>query len=74
MNWSIAQQNLLIGMAATLVAIAGFMSSTIFSLNEKMAVIVTKVEHHEYELRDVRLEIKDFRQKTLKKENCTDAK
>jgi cell division protein FtsL len=61
MHWSTFQQNLLVGLATILVAIAGFMASTIFQLNEKMAIIVTKVERHETELRDVRTEIKEVR-------------
>ena len=54
-------KNLLLGMAAILVGIAGFMASSLWSLNEKMAVIVDRVERHETEIRELRSDLKTFR-------------
>ena len=54
---------ILMGLSTLLVSIAGFMASSLWSLNEKMAVIVEKVatqgdllKRHDEEIRELRIE------------------
>lgn len=46
--------SLLMGLGTALVGIAGFMATSVSSLNEKMAVVVSSVTRHESEIRDLR--------------------
>jgi hypothetical protein len=48
--------SVLLGLATLLVSIAGFMASSLWSLNEKMAVVVEKVSRHDLEIRDLQTE------------------
>lgn len=44
---------LLMSLATALVGIAGFMATSLWSLNEKMAVIVEKVSRHDEQIREL---------------------
>lgn len=52
---------LLMGLATTLVGIAGFMATSMWQLNERMAVIIERVGFHEKELMIMRQDIKEVR-------------
>lgn len=63
MEWSQVSTALFIGLASCLVAIAGFMASTLFSLNEKLAVVVERVQQHDDQIKEIRIEFKTFQEK-----------
>lgn len=49
---------ILMSLGTALVAIAGFMATSLWSLNEKIAVVVSKVERHDDELKEIRVDIR----------------
>lgn len=67
------KSRVLVGLATTFVAIAGFVALTLWSLNEKMAVVVEKVERHDQDIRDLRGELNRGRRYRLLPQKETDS-
>jgi hypothetical protein len=56
MDFVAFKDKLLIALSGLLVAVGLSISTTLFSLNEKMAVIVEKVTRHELDIRQIQLD------------------
>jgi hypothetical protein len=48
----------LVGLAAILVGIAGFMAANMWSLNEKLAVVVERVGSHDESIKEIKAELR----------------